>query len=176
MNYDAKSCLAQILTMQDAKSELLDHLRAHGGEGILKDRPIDQGARTHGDGGGGKAGKWRRRPCAQFFCIRGAEHAGTVMICARKSLVQGVRLLVFQRRNDGEYRKPGNGRKAATNTMARSRLLVVGCKIMYSHLHGGGDPHGGGDDQELRVMTMHVHCATAKKDISNGGEALKRLV
>ena len=98
------------------------------------------------------------------------------MICARKSLVQGVRLLFFQRRNDGEYRKPSNGRKAATNTMARSILVVVGCKIMYSHLHGGGDPHGGGDDQELRVMTMHVHCATAKKDINNGGEALKRLV
>jgi hypothetical protein len=104
MEYDVKSCPAHILTIQEARVELLERLRAPGAPGILR----EEGASTHGDGGGGGThgdgggGKWLQRPTAQFFCIRAEESCGTVMICARKSLVQGVRLLFFCRRYDGD--------------------------------------------------------------------------
>ena len=105
MDYDIKSSPAHILTIQEAEQSLLTHLRA----------PSQPGIRTHGDGpetsthGGGdrvRDSGWTRRPCSEWWGIRGLEkdNAKTVMICARRSLCTGMRLLLFIRSADGEYK------------------------------------------------------------------------
>ena len=65
------------------------------------------GSSTHGNGGPGGDLKWHTRPGSQFWGFRGAEDPdiGTTVICAKRSLVKGMRLMLFQLRHDGTYVK-----------------------------------------------------------------------
>ena len=96
---DIKSCPATILTIQEAEQDLLDH---------LKEPPEAQPPR-------GSGSQSTARAPSQFFGIRGPEppNVHSVMICARKTLVQALRLLLFHNRHDGPYRvkKPVAKRK-----------------------------------------------------------------
>ena len=109
MNSDLKSSPCAIIILQEAKHDLLLHLREHGRAGV----PAEEGDGENRGGGGKK--KWAVRPTSQFFGIRGAEPDCSLLIAARKSLVQGVRLLLFRTREDGEFKakkkKGGEGKK-----------------------------------------------------------------
>ncbi len=63
------------------------------------------------------------------------------MICARKSLVQGMRMVLFRLRHDGTYKKKSqNGKNKETKVkMATSRFLVVAWQMRFFRLHGGGE-------------------------------------
>ena len=96
------------------------------------------------------------------------------------------------------YRKKTGKRKPAKRKMAVTRIMVVSCKMRFFRLqefHGeGGLAHGvqqstvvesasgsepatiqgGGVQQdEFVVMTIHLHHATAKKDVENGSKSIK---
>ena len=58
MDFDLKSSAGTILLLQEAKEELLQHLKQPGRDGILKG-----GQETHGDG---VPKSWEQRPTAQF--------------------------------------------------------------------------------------------------------------
>ena len=87
MNFDSKSGPCSIIVLQEAKHDLLMPLRAPGQEGV----PEDSGA-TRGSGV-----NWQRRPTSQHIGVRGAEQGSSLLIPARKSIVQGVRLLLFSK-------------------------------------------------------------------------------
>ena len=61
------------------------HLREPGQDGV----PEDSGA-TRGSGV-----NWQRRPTSQYIGIRGAEQGSSLLIAARKSTVQGLRLVLL---------------------------------------------------------------------------------
>lgn len=82
-------------------------------------------------------------------------------ICARRSLVESMRMRLFRLRHDGLYRKKVKNRPN-TSKMARSRILVVTCKMRFFRLHGGG-----GVLDELTLMNCHLHFMTAKKGVAN---------
>ena len=86
MDFDLKSSAGTILLLQEATEELLQHLKQPGGNGIVKG-----GQETHGDGGRKSS---EQRPTAQFWGFRGQDAERTVLICARASVVKGMRLLL----------------------------------------------------------------------------------
>ncbi len=92
-SFDVKSSAAAFVMAQEATQHLLDHLRAPGTE-----EDAIECERTHGGGV-----KWQVRPTFQFYGFRGPEEGPSVLICARKSLVLGMRLFYFKLRNDGPY-------------------------------------------------------------------------
>ena len=99
MNRDLKSCPCQVLCLHGAEEDLLVHLRS----------PPDAGAQeARADGNEGVKGE--RRPSSTFIGVRGLEPKSGLMICARQSLVLGLRLLVFHRMFDGTYRASGRGK------------------------------------------------------------------
>ena len=98
MDFDLKSSAGTILLLQEAREELLEHLKQPGSDGIVKG---DQG--THGDGGQGTS--WEQRPTAQFWGFRGQDYEKSILICARTSVVKGMRLLLLRVRHDGTYKK-----------------------------------------------------------------------
>ena len=165
IDFDVMSSVVAFVTAQEATQPLLEHLRAPGVEGVA-----EEGARTHGGGV-----KWRIRPTFQFYGFRGPEPLPSLLICARKSLVSGMRLLYFKLRNDGPYSatvKPKKAPRYTVTKMARSRMLIVACHMRYWRL-GSEDSTRGGGDNLLVLMTVHLHNMTAKKDIQQGGKVLK---
>ena len=75
MLFDLESCPAHILTIQEAEEQLLTHLRRPAEPGILKERAQETAAAASTHGGGARGGhvQWSRRPCGQFWIIRGPE-------------------------------------------------------------------------------------------------------
>ena len=101
MNFDLKSAPCNIIIRQEAKPELLTHLKESGDQGI----PGAGGDATRGSGA-----NWQRRPTFEYIGFRGAEKGSSLLICARTSIVKGMLLLLFKRRADGLYR-PGAAKK-----------------------------------------------------------------
>ena len=95
MKFDLKSCPCHILCVQEAAPLLLQHLQGPAVEGKAETR--------------GRGANWEQRPCSQYLGIRGDEASNSVMVCARRGLVKGMRLLLFHRRRDGVYRKTQGG-------------------------------------------------------------------
>ena len=91
MHFDIKSGPCSIIVLQEAKHDLLMHLREPGQDGV----PEDSGA-TRGSGV-----NWQRRPTSQYIGIRGAEQGSGLVIAARTSLLRGMRLLLFRKREEG---------------------------------------------------------------------------
>ena len=79
---DLKSTPCHILCVQEAEQDFFDHLRSEPG--------TDDGGRRRG---------------SRFIGVRGPEPVSfhSLMICARKSLVSGLRLMLFHRTLDGPY-------------------------------------------------------------------------
>ena len=125
MGFDLKSSAGTILLLQEAKEELLQHLKQPGDNGIVK-----QGQDTHGDGG---CASWEQRPTAQFWGFRGHDYERSILICARTSVVKGMRLLLLRVRHDGTYKKKQSnttGRPRVTK-MAVTRWMVASCRMRF---------------------------------------------
>ena len=157
MIYDLKSTPASIVLVQEVTDDLFRHMQASGCDGV----PAETCDVPRGGGV-----QWERRPEATFIGFRGLEKDASLMICARPSLVPGMRMLLFELRHDGLF-KPSKKNKTGHKTMAKTRILVVSCKMRFFRFHGGGD--------ELVLMNVHVHRMTAKKEISEGSRAFKAL-
>ena len=97
MGFDLKSSAGTILLLQEATEELLQHLKQPGSNGTVKG-----GQETHGDGG---RTSWEQRPTAHFWGFRGQDVDHSILICARTSVVKGMRLLLYRVRHDGTYNK-----------------------------------------------------------------------
>ena len=93
MGLGLKSGPCSIIVLQEATHELLVHLRAPGQDGVP-----EEGA-TRGSGV-----NWQRRPTSQYIGFRGGEQGSSLLIAARKSIAQGVRLILFRKREDGTFR------------------------------------------------------------------------
>ena len=129
MDFDLKSSAGTILLLQEAKQELLEHLKKPGSDGIVKGH---QG--THGDGGQGTS--WEQRPTAQFWGFRGQQAKRDILICARISVVKGMRLLLYRVRHDGTYRKKPKNSKLNKNRppvmkMAITTWMIVSCRMRF---------------------------------------------
>ena len=122
IDYDVKSSAASVVMAQEATQDLLDNLQTPGVEGIA-----EEGGPSRGGGV-----NWQKRPTSQFYGFRGPEEGPSVLICARKSLVAGMRLLYFKLRRDGPYtvtQKPNKDgtRKEPKEKIAQSRIMIVAC-------------------------------------------------
>ena len=103
MNYDLKSGAASIIVLQET-TELLQHLQ----------KPGEEGAAYAGRKPSGGGVNWQKRPTSQHIGVRRKEDfPSTLLVAARTSLVQSVRVLLFQLRVDGSY-KSTNNRKGKT--------------------------------------------------------------
>ena len=81
---------------------VLQNLRAEGQDGVA-----EGGEQTRG---GGVPQSWQIRPSFQYHALRGT-YPGDVMIAARTSLVEGMRLRLYRFRHDGVYRKASEKNK-----------------------------------------------------------------
>ena len=159
MKWDLKSCAGHILCVQEAEPELLDNMRSVPNEAassILDPR---------GDGGN----KPQRRD-NKFVGVRGTEPGSSLMICGRQSLVVGIRLNLFRRRVDGTYR--ASGRKGKSTKIAVSKVMVATLKMRYFKICGSGED-GSDCKDEITIVNAHLHCMTAKGDVSNGSRSQK---
>ena len=82
----------------------------------------------HGDGG---PKSWEQRPTAQFWGFRGQDDERTTLICARTSVVKGMRLLLYRVRHDGTYRKKPKSKRhrPPVTKMAITRWMVASCRM-----------------------------------------------
>ena len=104
MCYDAKSGPCSLIILQEAKSELLEHLKTPGEEGILRAE-----AKPACRGGGVD---WEKRPTFEYIGVMGDEnHDATLLVAGRVSLVRSLRVLLFQVRLDGHYKAKNNKQK-----------------------------------------------------------------
>ena len=162
MDFDLKSSAGTILLLQEATEELLQHLKQPGGNGI-----VQEGQNTHGDGG---PKSWEQRPTAQFLGFRGQDYERSILICARTSVVKGMRLLLLRVRHDGTYRKRPTKSKIVhrppVTKMAITRWMVASCRMRFWAL---------GDQDTITFMCVHLNHMTAKKEISEGSKSLKRF-
>ena len=163
MNYGLKSSPSHIIILQETMEELLEHLKAPGENGI----PWEDGDATRGSGA-----KWQRRPTYQYIGFRGQETGSSLLICARTSIVKGMLLLLFKRRADGLYR-PGRQKKERAKRdkkekrMAWIRVLTVSLKMRFFKFAD--------KTNELVIVNVHLHPATAKKDVEEGANSLKKF-
>ena len=154
MQWDLKTCAGHILCVQEAEAELLENMRSKPD----KDDP-------RGDGG-----KIPPRQHNQFVGVRGQEEGSSLMICGRQSLVVGIRLKLFRRRVDGTYRVGGKRGKA--KKVAVSKVMVATVKMRYFKIRGSGED-GSDCKDEITIVNVHLHCMTAKGDVSNGAHSKK---
>ena len=163
MNFDLKSSPCALLILQEAPRELLEHLRQPGVEGVIDERLDDTR-------GGGE--NWLKRPQHEFIGIRGPEKDTSVLIAARTSLVQAVCLRLFRFREDGIYKaKKTKERSGGAKKMARSRILIVSCRMRFFKFPLIEDT----PEEELVVVSVHLHYQTAKKEVSNGAVSLAKF-
>ena len=153
MNEDLKTTPCQVLCLQEAEDSLRVEL----------DKPP-----VHGTGGG----KGAERPRSKFISFRGPEPSASLMICARQSLVSGIRVLVFHRTLDGTYRLSTGKAKNKKPKNAVSRILIASLKMRHARTRGGGED---ASLDEVRIANVHMHFRTAKRDIQAGGAAYKRF-
>lgn len=165
MDYDLKSCPCSILILQEAKPELLDHLRAPAVAGI----PLDEITV-------GKTVRWRVRPTYKFVGIRGIEAKESVIICAKEGLARYLTMDLFRLREDGVYRpkKKTKSKVKPPKKMALSRILVVTCKMRFFNFQEPNQDSAGAGRalDELTIMSCHLHYMTAKKDVADGAKSL----
>ena len=115
-------------------------------------------------GGPGGDLKWHIRPGSQFWGFRGAEDPteGTTVICAKRSLVKGMRLLLFQLREDGTYRKTcGNICLSFVHKDNKSVHDAEAAAIdgaIKTEFQRGLDETAGSLDGELGLMCLIAHC------------------
>ena len=114
---------------------------------------------THGDGG--RTG-WEQRPTAQFWGFRGQDVDHSILICARTSVVKGMRLLLYRVRHDGTIRqkRKSNRHRSSVTKVAITRWMVAACRMRYWAL---------GDQDTITFMCVHLNHMTAKKEVSKGG-------
>ena len=166
MAFDLKSGPCNILLLSESDRETLQCLRE-----AVKPRE-DEEDNSCGDG-------QKQRRTSQYLGLRGVEASKTVMICARKSLVKGMRLRLFRLILNGQYNA---GKKEHKKTyVAKSRILVVTLKMRFFRFdvddeNGTPKIHGGGARMdELTVMSVHLHYMCAKKAVKEGAQALKEF-
>ena len=100
--------------------------------------------------------------CVDMLIIRAPEPRDTLMVCARRSKVQGLRLEVFHRLYDGAY--PQELPHAMTRRLhAESRIMVCTAKMKDARLRGGGaHSFEDGYTDEIRIVNVHLHIETSK--------------
>lgn len=163
MNFDLKSGPCAIIALQEAGHELLAHLRQPGVEGV----PAESGDATRGGGV-----NYVTRPTCQYIGIRGQEKGKSLLIAARKSIVQAMRLCLFRLRADGTFKaKKKKGGGSSNRKVATTRILIVSCHMRFFKFPLCEDI----DQEELVVVNVHLHYMTAKKEVSNGAEALSKF-
>ena len=164
MNRDIKSGPCQVLCLQEANEELLLYLRSPL-EGSAKDKRAE----------GNEGVKGEPRPEGQFIGVRGPDPKSGLMICARASLVLGIRLLIFHRIYDGAYRATQK-RKKATTKGAVSRIMIASLKMRHVRIRGRGVNGDDAEDiDEIRIANAHLHYRTAKRELQSGAAAYKRF-
>ena len=167
MNFDLKTCPGHIICVQEAEPVLLGNMRSTSIKG-----DSCESADTRGDGG-----KKPPRQENQFVGVRGLESGSSLMICGRKSVVVGVRLKLFRRRVDGMYRvstRKNHKKNTKTKKQAMTRIMVATLKMRYFKIRGSGeDGVRDFDPQEITVVNVHLHCMTAKGDVSGGSTSRK---
>ena len=98
-------------------------------------------------------------PNSKFIGIRTPEEYGSLMICARKSVVLGMRLLFFERKLDGTFvprRISRNShrlgiRDQRSHANAFSRTMIVRAKMKHFIICGGG----AGDIDDVTICNVH---------------------
>ena len=101
-------------------------------------------------------------PGANMLIIRAPEPRDTLMMCARRSKVQGLRLEVFHRLYDGPYMQKLNA-NTTRRLHAMSKIMVGSVRMKDVRLRGGGaDWDEDGDVDEIRIVNVHLHIETSK--------------
>ena len=169
MDFDLKSGPCSILLLSGCTRGTLLCLTDDGQEGVEKE----------GTRGGGGPKRWEVRPSYKYLGLMGEERGKkTVMICARASLVVGMRMKLFRLIHDGRITRGRYRRKTKIKKilMAKSRILVVTCKMRFFRFDVDDDIHGGGAPRdELTVMSVHSHPKCASKDVEKGSVALNKF-
>ena len=102
--------------------------------------------------------------CVDMLIIRAPEPRDTLMVCARRSKVQGLRLEVFHRLYDGSYTH-----KMKRSFHAMSRIMVVTAKMKDFRLRGGGaHSNEDGNIDEIRIVNVHLNHATSMGRLRSG--------
>ena len=186
MCHDVKSSPAMILAIQEASKELEDYTRMPPMAGVLDSSSVSAIAEDPLEPRPKRV--WLTRPLKQFWAIRGPEKKNSVMICARRTLAAGMRLLLWCKHSDGEYICS----KSKQNKMAFTRILVVCVRMRYMRLRVSGaeasatdegsahapplnDLHDDGQDPDLVFMNVHMNNMTAKKAIKKAALRVRDL-
>ena len=159
---DLKSTPCHFLCLQEAEEDMIIHLRtAVEGEG---ETPAKAKATAEG------------RPGSKFIGVGGQEpNNSSLMICARQSVVPGIRLLLFHRIIDGAYRVKQRDKKSK-GKVAMSRIMIAAAKMRYFKLRGGGEDEDEGTAiDEITICNAHLNHMTAKRDLKEGAKAYKRF-
>jgi hypothetical protein len=125
---------------------------------------------------------------SQFIGVRGDEKQSSLMFCARQSVVAGVRLLLFHRMIDGQYKVQAKGKKERGEQRERkakvavSRIMIASAKMRYFKFRGGGEIRSGEDHvheaddlDEITICNAHLHARTAKRDLLQAAAAYKNF-
>ena len=165
MQFDLKSGPCTCILLQEATEEVLANLRAPGEPGIL-----EEGLTR---GGGGK--HWSKRQSFQYLGLRG-KNRHDVMIACRVSHCESMQMLSYRARQDGTFM---SGKKTKRKRTAMTTWMVAACRMRHFSLPAVAGGSGAGADPEsqrsLAMMSIHLHHATAKKEVSKGGTSLARL-
>ena len=83
-------------------------------------------------------------------------------------MVKGMRLLLYRVRHDGTIRqkRKSNRHRSSVTKVAITRWMVAACRMRYWAL---------GDQDTITFMCVHLNHMTAKKEISEGSQSLKRF-
>ena len=87
MQRDLKTTPCQIICVQEASHEMFSYMKSPI-DAVLKDEDNDTERRSHG----------------HFLGWRSPDKKTALMVCARSGLASGMRLLVYHRTYDGDYR------------------------------------------------------------------------
>ena len=176
MQYDIKSGPCTIIMLQEATEQTLLNLRAPGVPGMEEEGPSR--------GGGGK--RVLKRQSFQYLGLRGL-HSIDVMIAARVSHVESMRMLFYRSRHDGAFRvgkskkgrSPNGHKKAAKKRMAVTTWVIAACAMRHFALPAVAGASGDGPDaasqRSLTMMSIHMHHATCKKNVAGGATSLALL-
>ena len=97
----------------------------------------------------------------KLIIVRAPEREKTLMICAQRSMVLGIRILVFHRLYDGAYKSNLNA-YVRCRIHAMSRIMVASAKMRDSRIRGGGaDGDEDGEIYEITTCNVHLHHKTS---------------
>ena len=107
-------------------------------------------------------------PGANMLVIRAPEPRDTLMMCARRSKVQRLRLEVFHRLCDGTYSQRLN-RNTTRTKYATSRIMVCIAKMKDFRLRGGGaHSNEDGNIDEIKIVNVHFSHVTSQGRLRKG--------